>query len=172
MQSIGILIAALLLVTFITSTSRANEIIDLPNYSFKYSAQTTASKSDIWAIWTDVENWKKFDERLLYSYLENEQPFTVGATGYLKGKGAPSRTKFELAKVNAPHSFTETLKLPFYQSIELQRYFEKDQNGQTVFTHQVNFKGRLAPITYALLCGAFKKDLKLVVRKLKDLAEK
>lgn len=149
----------------------AGEVIKLPDYSLKYSATTTASKETIWNFWSDVENWKDFDERLAYSYLADGGKFETGASGYLKAKIGP-KTKFELVAVNQSVSFVESLKIPLYQTIELQRYFEENDDGATVFTHEVNFKGPLRAVMCALLCGPFKKDLKLVVERLKEMAER
>lgn len=147
-----------------------NEVIKLPNYSMKMSMETTASKATIWRLWEDVENWKQFDERLEYSYLLGEKNFEEGAIGYLKGKGAP-KTRFVLTQVTTGVSFVEVLKLPLGQTIHLQRYFEISDNNKTIFTHEVNFKGRLKPLYYWLLAGEFKKDLKKVMLKMKLLAE-
>lgn len=58
-----------------------------------------------------------------------------------------------------------------YQTVELKRYFIENEDGTITFTHEVSFKGRLRSVAYALLCGAFKKDLKLVVERLKEIAE-
>lgn len=164
-------VLAISLFLFYTKSVQADNIILLPDYSFKYSAETSASTQDIWKLWSDVQNWKQFDERIEYSSLDDGQIFTSGARGYLKGKNAP-RTAFELVDVKSGISFTQRLKLPFYQFIELRRYFEKDTNGKTVFTHEVNFKGRLRALTYAMLSSPFKKDLKLVVNQIRLIAER
>jgi len=147
-----------------------DDVVVLPNCSLKYSVETTAKKSTIWRLWSDVENWKKFDTILKYSYLENDAKFEVGAVGYLKAKGAP-KTKFELVEVKESESFIESLKIPLWQTIELQRYFEVNENGLTTFTHEVNFKGGLRQVMYAILAGTFKKELKHVMTNLKEVAE-
>ncbi len=149
----------------------AAEIIKLPGCAFKYSVETSAKKSTIWRLWSDVENWKKFDTLLEYSYLVNDASFTTGAVGYIKADGA-FKTRFELTEVNAPNSFIESLKLPLYSSIELKRYFEINDSGNTTFTHEVDFKGPLKWLIYAVSAGTFKKELPLVVGRLKDVAER
>jgi len=155
-----------------SSTTQPNieDVVELPNYSLKYSVETTAKKSTIWRLWSDVENWKKFDTLLEYSYLVDDAKFETGAIGYLNAKGAP-KTKFKLIEVNPGISFTERLSVPLYQTIDLQRYFEINEKGTTTFTHEVNFKGSLKPVMYALLCRTFKKELIHVMRNLKDVAE-
>lgn len=153
-----------------TAWAAAADIVILPDCSFKLSVQTTADKSTLWRLWSDVEHWKKFDTLLTYSYLVENTKFETGAIGYLKAKGAP-KTRFELIEVNQSVSFIESLKLPLFQTIELQRYFEVSDNGETIFTHEVNFKGGLRFIMYALLARTFKKELVKVMTNLKEVAE-
>lgn len=145
-------------------------VVVLPNCSLKLSVETTASKSTVWGLWSDVGNWKKFDTLLEYSYLAENTRFEEGAVGYLKAKGAP-KTRFVLVDVNESVSFVESLKIPLFQTIELQRYFEVNENGRTTFTHEVNFKGGLRYIMYALLAGTFRKELVKVMGNLKEVAE-
>lgn len=147
-----------------------DEVQMLPQYSMKLALKTTASKATVWALWEDVANWKRFDTLLEYSQLDPDQTFIHGATGVIKAKGSP-KTRFEIIALEHGSSFTEQLKLPLYQSIDLQRYFEATQDGSTVFVHEVNFKGRLRWITHALAASAFKKELPLVMTRLKALAE-
>jgi len=164
-------ITAFLIAAFVLSGAVAQEVQVLPNYTLKYSVTTTAKKETIWQLWEDVENWKDFDTVVEYSYLENDSAFVQGAAGYVKSEGAP-RTKFKLTKVNPGVSFTERLYVPLYQAIDLQRYFEDSPEGMTTFTHEVNFKGRLSFLIYAAAGKAFKRDLPLVMTRMKELAEK
>ncbi|MBL4850794.1 MAG: hypothetical protein JKY90_00710 [Gammaproteobacteria bacterium] len=153
-----------------TTHTNVDNVIELPNYSLKYSVETSAKKSTIWKLWSDVENWKKFDTILEYSYLVDNAEFKTGSIGYLNAKGAP-KTKFILTEVNDGISFTESLKIPLYQTIDLQRYFEINNKGTTTFTHEVNFKGSLKSIMYFLLSGTFKSELIHVMENLKKVAE-
>ena len=147
------------------------DVVVLPNYTLKLSVATSAKKETIWRLWEDVENWKKFDTLLEYSRLDDDQRFIAGATGVIKARGA-SKTRFELIEVQPGVSFIEKLKVPLYQSIELHRYFEESAAGSTVFTHEVRFKGRLRSIIYLAAAKTFKKELPLVMGRLRDVAER
>ncbi len=168
--SFKVFFMSIFLTLLLTASVKAIDVVEFDDYSMKLSIETTASKAIIWSMWADVKNWKQFDERLEYSFLVDDMPFEVGSSGYVKGKGAP-KTKFILTKVEAGVSFTEVLKLPLWQTVHLQRYFESSPEGKTIFTHEVNFKGGLKSVYYRLLAGSFKKDLKLVMEKMKVLAE-
>lgn len=160
----------LLVAVLLSPSTHASEVQVLDGYRLQYSVETDATESEIWQRWADVDNWKLFDERLDASYLVDKQPFGLGAIGYVKAKGS-FKTRFKIVQLEDGVSFVEKLYLPFYQSVELKRYFKTAENGKTQFVHEVSFKGRLRSIMYLILCGAFKKDLKLVVESLKDLAE-
>lgn len=138
-------------------------------YSFSYSANTSTSPERIWQLWTDVENWKHFDERLEYSYLEEGQIFAEGASGYLKGENAP-RTGFKIENIKLNQSFIVTLDLPMAQSIEMHRYIEV-RDSETRFTHRVEFHGWLKPLTYLVLGKAFYSDLHMVVDSIQAIAD-
>ena len=146
------------------------EIIELSGNSFKYSAVTSASRETLWHLWTDVENWRQFDTSLEYSYLEQAAVFETGAIGYLKADGAP-RTRFEVINLDSPNAFALRLRLPLWQTIEQHRYFEPAAEGQTVFTHEVIFKGRLNPLLGLLIGGIYRRETASVVEHLKQLAE-
>ena len=165
------LILSVVFLVIAAQPSLAKDVQILPNYVMKLSIETNASKEQIWQLWSNVKEWKAFDERLEYSYLEDDQPFAAGAIGYVKGKGAP-KTKFKLTEVKQGESFIEVLYLPLGQTIHLHRYFEPSAEDKTIFTHEVRFKGGLKGPYYLFLKGAFKKDLKLVMEKMKELAEK
>jgi len=139
-------------------------------YRLKYSVATTASKTTIWRLWSDVENWRKFDTLLEYSRLDEGHEFEQGARGVIKADGA-SKTRFVLSEVTPGESFTEKLFVPLYQTIDLKRYFEESESGRTVFTHEVVFRGRLRFLIHALAAGTFEKELPLVMGRLKDVAE-
>ncbi len=169
MTNLGAYLVGLLLL-FLGQGVGAQEVKLLPGYAMKYALETQATKEAVWELWENVETWKRFDERLETSYLKAGHKFGLGAIGYVKAHDGP-RTRFEITYFEAGSAFVETLYLPLYQSIELHRYFELSDTGQTVFVHEVRFKGRLRSIFYWALCRAFKKDLKKVMHQMKLLLE-
>ena len=171
------LVSIVLSVLFYNSTINAKEteldsqIVSTGKCSYSLTLTANASKEVIWQLWEDVENWKTYDTVIQYSYLENEAEFAVGATGYVKTKGAP-RTKFELTEVDTGNSFVEKLKLPFWSSLDLKRRVVIVDSNTVAFTHEVEFKGQFKGLMYSLLAKRFKKDLKKVMINMKTLAEK
>ncbi len=146
------------------------DVTQVNKYSLQLKVETTASRETIWQLWEDVENWKRYDELVIYSRLDPGHEFVKGAQGEVKAKGAP-KSRFTLTEVSPGNSFTERLSTPLWQSINLHRYFETSDNGNTVFVHEVEFKGRLRWLIYAAAGATFKKELPRVMNKLRELAE-
>jgi len=164
---ITIIFLALLAMSVFASES---SIVSTGKCSYSLTLTTTASRDTIWELWHDVENWKSYDTVLQYSYLVDDADFEVGAIGYVKARGAP-KTKFELVEVDFGHSFIESLKLPLWSRLELKRRVVKIDDATVAFTHEVDFKGRFKGVMYFLLAKRFKKDLKMVMTNMKELAE-
>jgi len=163
---------ALIVFSFLTISqmTTAAEVTKLGACAYKLSVSTSASKKTIWHLWEDVKNWKDYDTILQYSYLLDDAPFAVGATGYVKASNAP-KTKFELVAVNHGISFVESLKLPLFSSLLLKRRFEPSEEGTTIFTHEVEFKGSAKYLMCMIMAGTFKKELPRVMHNLRDVAE-
>lgn len=147
-----------------------DDVEHLGNYKLKLKVETSASQETIWQLWQDVENWKQYDELVIYSMLDPGLSFETGATGVVKTKSAP-KSKFTLIEVTPQISFTERLSTPLWQSIDLVRYFEEGENGSTIFVHEVHFKGSLRWLIYAVAGKTFKSELPRVMNKLKEVAE-
>lgn len=149
----------------------------LPNYTLKLSMDTTASRATIWEFWSNIEKWHLYDTIVENVELKDDAPFTQGTVGYVDTTKA-ARTRFTLIEVTEGVSFTEKLHVPLGQSILLKRYFEPAPpiaDGEpplTRFTHEVVFKGRLKSIIYFLAGKTFKKEMPLVMARLRDIAEK
>jgi len=139
-------------------------------YILTHSVITSADPETIWHLWSDVENWKQFDTLVEYSHLEKDAEFTNDTKGVVKAQGAP-KTKFKLLAVVDGISFTERLYVPLFQTIDLKRHVGINQNGKTVFTHEVHFRGRLRYFVHLAAARTFEKELPLVMGRLKAVAE-
>ena len=146
------------------------KIVQIDACTYRLTLATSASKKSVWKLWEDVENWKDYDTILEYSYLLDNAKFEVGALGYVKADGAP-KTKFEIIAVDRGNSFVESLKLPLWSTLELKRYVSKNEDDETIFTHEVEFKGIMKRAYYLLLAKTFKKELYLVMGRMRALAE-
>ena len=162
----------IMLMMFITGTLYAsnNTIISTGPCSYSLTIEAKASHDIIWQLWENVEDWKSYDIIVTYSYLQDPGIFETGAVGFVKTKSAP-KTRFELLDVDKGNSFTESLKLPLWNSLELKRKVVAIDEQTSAFTHEVEFKGPLKSVMYLFLAKTFKKELPLVMGRMKTLAE-
>jgi hypothetical protein len=133
---------------------------------FSHTLKTSASPEIIWSIWTDVENWSRWDTELLDSRLED--PFGLGAVGQLTPKSGRVST-FRISQLNLGKSYTFTIRLPFC-SLNVHRYLSSHSDG-TYFTHEVSFQGFLAFVFGLLLGRRFRAVLSHVMENVKQIAE-
>mgnify|MGYP000199134656 CR=1 FL=1 len=63
------------------------------------------NKETIWQLWTDVNNWIKWQEDLDYCKLAG--PFAVGNHFMLKPKGVNKAFKIELTEIEEGRKFTD-----------------------------------------------------------------
>jgi hypothetical protein len=64
-------------------------------------------KEDVWALWTDINNWATWHGDL--DYCKMDGAFEVGNYFMLKPKGAPA-VKIELVEINNGLNFTDCTK--------------------------------------------------------------
>lgn len=64
-------------------------------------------KDDVWRIWSDINNWPKWDKEL--EYCKMESMFIEGSQFILKPKGGP-KVKITLSEVKPNEKFTDYCK--------------------------------------------------------------
>jgi hypothetical protein len=115
---------------------------------------TSKSATDIYALYTDVNNWKNWDKSVETSHLDVE--FVVGATGNMKPVGGP-KSKIVITGATPNEYAASTCNLVachilFEQSI-------KDLGDTREVTHSVSLEGFLAPVFKLILGKDLVKDI-------------
>lgn len=137
------------------------------NQHFWHTSTTSAPPEKVWALWTDVSQWKSWDTGL--SDAKMEGPFQLNSTGEiisLEGR----TSKFKVVAFTNGESYTFRTKLPL-GSLYVKRYLSI-QEGETVFTHEVWFKGLTKGIFAKAFGEKFRAILPEVLENIKHLAEK
>ncbi len=75
-----------------------------------YTATTEASVNDIWAIWADVNNWKKWDHGIAHTEIRDN--FKVGSKFSLTPQGGEP-IEITLKTVTQGEEFSDEAVLPF-----------------------------------------------------------
>ncbi len=130
------------------------------------SVKTKATKEQIWDLWSDVENWNKWDSDVEFSNINGK--FEVGTFGILKPIKAP-KSKFELVKVEKFTEFTTCSSLPLSKMYFTHELYEK--NGELYISHGVEIKGILAFLFFKIIGENIMKNLPQTLEKLSKMAE-
>ena len=136
------------------------------NQHFWYSLETKATPEQIWAIWTDVPNWKSWDVGLTDASIDGDfQLHAQGRITSLEGR----RSKFTVTEYNSGKSYTFKTKLPL-GALHVKRFLTVKE-GKTVFTHEVWFSGITKGIFGKAFGAKFREMLPQVLENIKELAE-
>jgi hypothetical protein len=135
-------------------------------WSTETSRTTKATKEQIWKLWTDVTNWKKWDNDVEDSKLYGD--FKDGTQGILKPSGGP-KTKFITTDVIHPEKFTLRSNLPLC-TMDFIHTMSETKDGLTI-THKVILKGLLSFFFSKIIGKKIAKGLPYAVENLISLAE-
>ena len=136
------------------------------NKAFEYTITTSASAEQIWAIWTDVNNWHTWDTGLKAATLDG--PFQEGSKGKLIPDKGPKST-FKITAYQAGRSYTFRTGLPL-GGLYVERILE-EKNGKTQFTHKVYFKGIGGRLIAGSLGKRYRGMLPEAMKKIQQLAK-
>ena len=114
------------------------------------SIETTATKEQVWKIWSEVNNWNKWDEEVIRSSLNGE--FKKGTKGILIPTNGP-KSNFIIHSATYPIEFTTRASLPL-SKMNFTHEISK-QNGKTIITHGVEISGFGANSYYSTENGFF-----------------
>jgi hypothetical protein len=120
-------------------------------FIIKHTIETEATPVQIWKVWQDVENWKKWDQEIEVSQIDG--PFQAGTAGCTKFVGTPLiktlLTQVEPFKLVVQEAHLACAKVISYQSMS-------QIAGKTQVTFQVEIRGPLS-LFYAWMLGRFIK---------------
>ena len=136
-------------------------------WTTEVSRTTTATKEQIWKLWTDVPNWNIWDKDLETSEIFGD--FKKGAKGVLKPVNGP-KTKFTMTECEPLKSFTDRTFLPLCK-MDFVHIMTETPDGLEI-THKVVMTGFMTFIFSKLVGKNIEKGLPEAVEKLIDIAEK
>lgn len=137
-------------------------------FGAEMSVLTKASPKDIWALWSDVGSWSKWDPDVEHCQLKQDC-FRTGAKALLKPRGGP-KVNIEIVdcikeQKFVSHSFLPLATIVFSHEVKLQ------EQGKTLVIHRIEFNGFLAPLFYFIMGRNIVKGLPQALTNLKNLAE-
>ena len=129
--------------------------------------ETTATREQIWELWSDVPNQTRWDRDLEYAILDG--PFRTGSTGEVKFKGQPPR-KFLITYCEPLEGYTDRFFLPFYGKMDWHHTIEEIGGGREV-AFRIEVSGPAALILAPIMRDILRDGLPPTLDKLVSLAE-
>ena len=136
-------------------------------WTAEVNRKTTATKEQIWKLWTDVPNWNIWDKDVETSELFGD--FRKGSKGVLKPVNGP-KTKFVMTECEQLNSFTDRTFLPLCK-MDFVHTATETADGLEI-THKVVMTGLTTFIFSKLVGKNIEKGLSKAVEKLIKIAEK
>lgn len=130
----------------------------------EFSMEVKIPENKIWQLWTDVKNWKNWDDSVEYSSIHGS--FENGTVGTLKSVNGP-KSNFCLKDVVVNKSFTSQTKLPLC-TMDFIHEIIKDGNGVKI-KHHIKIYGFSTFIFKNIIGKNAAKGLPVAVKKLVDL---
>ncbi|MBR0572646.1 MULTISPECIES: SRPBCC family protein [Pasteurellaceae] len=136
-------------------------------WSKEVTIKTNATREQVWTLWSDVENWHKWDNDIEFAKLNGK--FEEGVCGILKPCQAP-KSKFELITVDKFNEFTTRAFLPLTKIDFIHKITEKE--GGIYITHAVQITGLLTFLFSKIIGEKIIKGLPNTMNNLSEMAEK
>lgn len=135
-------------------------------WTTRVTRKTTATKEQLWELWSDVSNWNTWDHEIEYSEISGE--FKVGTKGVLKPAGGP-KTKFVITVCNPLQEFSDRSFLPL-STMDFVHTIREIPDGLEV-SHEVRINGPLTFLFSRVIGKKIESSLPQVVEKLIYVAE-
>jgi uncharacterized protein YndB with AHSA1/START domain len=136
-------------------------------WTIQASSTSKASPETIWPHYTDVANWKSWDDSIIASHIHG--PFEPGSKGTMTIVGNPHPLGFEMLEVEANKIFRDVTEIPGV-SIEFAHTLEPISGG-TKITHHVTISGPAWEQIAATVGKELEHSLPHTVASLAKLAE-
>lgn len=109
----------------------------MASYEYAHSVETTASADAVWALWSDVTTWARWDGSVERVTLDG--PFESGSTGTMIIPEQPP-IAFTLTEVSPGKGFTDETQVPG-GILRFRHELEALADGRLRVTHYVEIDG-------------------------------
>jgi uncharacterized protein YndB with AHSA1/START domain len=111
-------------------------------WEFEHSVQARAPRERVWALWTDVSGWPRWNPGVGRAQLDG--PVTEGATGTVRGAGGPTSTLKILTIEPERRLVTETSER--FMRLRFEHELADVEGGELRITHRVRMTGAGTPL--------------------------
>ncbi len=131
---------------------------------------TAASPVAVWALWSDPDNWSRWNTGIRSSHIGG--PLTSGAAGTMQTtRGSTHAVAFAFADVEPPARFTMSMAGPPLTTITFRCEIAAETGGSIV-SQNVAFSGPLGFLFGPLIGNQLARDFEPVLADLSSAAER
>ncbi len=106
------------------------------------SAMCSATRDQIWAVWSDAEHWSEWNSGVRSASLDG--PFAAGTKGRLRPASGPTGS-IEIVELEPNVRWVTVTRLPGARFL-LEHRLDDGPDDQVQVTYRAQLGGRLAPI--------------------------
>jgi hypothetical protein len=138
-------------------------------WEFEHSEEGNASRRALWALYSDVKTWPRWDKGIEWIRLEGG--FREGASGTIKPAGQ-DRLPFRLTRVTVDGGFSDETEVPGAGvTIGFRHTIESVDGGRCRITHHVSIFGPGADSLAPAIGPDMAKGIPETMRSLLRMAE-
>lgn len=141
----------------------------MKTYATSHSELTSAKPQDIWALWSDLPGWQRWDEGI--SAAQPKGSFNVGQTFMLTPRGAPAPIEVTLVDVVANERFVDETTLPFGTIRASHTIRKEGEKIRVTHTIEARVTPEQADFFEQAIWSGMESGVKLSVQNLVKLAE-
>jgi uncharacterized membrane protein len=134
---------------------------------FEHEVTTTATREQVWALWSDLASWPSWDVTL--DSVKPRGEFASQQFAELKPKGAKVLV-LELLDVDEPNGFVDIQLLP-KAKMRTEHKLRDAEGGGLIVSQSVTFDGPLARVFRFVIGRGIKRDMPVAMRRLVERAE-
>ena len=151
--------------------AQANRVTDsagerLVMWDFEHSIEAAVSRERVWALWTDVPGWPRWNPGVARAELDG--PVAEGVTGTVRGTGGPASALRVVALEPERRFVTEASER--FMRLRFEYELGDARDGPLRITHRVLMSGLATPLMRRTVGSRLERSIPQALANLVELA--
>ena len=135
-------------------------------WDFEHSVEAAVSRERVWALWTDVAGWPRWNPGVARAELDG--PLAEGATGTVRGAGGPA-SSLKIAALE-PERRLVTEASERFMRLRFEYELDDAGGGPLRITHRVRMSGLATPLMRRTVGPRLERSIPEALTNLVELA--